>query len=262
MMGEKALPLHHEDCERAIQIVGSITRRWVNALTLYLIFAMPSLVMGITYVLMEFFDNSMDPLGTGRLVGKWFQLVLVVLVAGVPNLLLIWFMFRVQTKSWWRRLIVQSYFRRALQIVVGIRVATWLCFMFLDALIGMLAIAAIAIPAEWIAGLFGDSNAGLDLLRIVMLVLVPVLVITTHLFVWGILFLIVSAITGGLMKQTAFPCLWCGHEQSPTVGDRCPECGIAISESEVSRAKARGIYQPMASAGSTPNDFENSPSNA
>ena len=222
-MGEKALPLHHEDCERAIQIVGSITRRWVNALTLYLIFAMPSLVMGITYVLMEFFDTSMDPLGTSRLVGKWFQLVLVVLVAGVPNLLLIWFMFRVQTKSWWRRLIVQSYFRRALQIVVGIRVATWLCFMFLDALMGMFAIAAIAIPAEWIAGLFGDSNAGLDLLRIMMLVLVPVLVITIHLFVWGILFLIVSAITGGLMKQTAFPCLWCGHEQSPTVGDRCPE---------------------------------------
>ena len=262
MMGEKALPLHHEDCERAIQIVGSITRRWVNALTLYLIFAMPSLVMGITYVLMEFFDTSMDPLGTGRLVGKWFQLVLVVVVAGVPNLLLIWFMFRVQTKSWWRRLIVQSYFRRALQIVVGIRVATWLCFMFLDALMGMFAIAAIAIPAEWIAELFGDSNAGLDLLRIVMLVLVPVLVITIHLFVWGILFLIVSAITGGLMKQTAFPCLWCGHEQSPTVGDRCPECGIAISESEVSRAKARGIYQPMASAGSAPNDFENSTSNA
>ncbi len=261
-MGEKALPLHHEDCERAIQIVGSITRRWVNALTLYLIFAMPSLVMGITYVLMEFFDTSMDPLGTGRLVGKWFQLVLVVVVAGVPNLLLIWFMFRVQTKSWWRRLIVQSYFRRALQIVVGIRVATWLCFMFLDALMGMFAIAAIAIPAEWIAGLFGDSNAGLDLLRIVMLVLVPVLVITIHLFVWGILFLIVSAITGGLMKQTAFPCLWCGHEQSPTVGDRCPECGIAISESEVSRAKARGIYQPMASAGSTPNDLENPTSNA
>ena len=73
---------------------------------------------------------------------------------------------------------------------------------------------------------------------------------------------IVSAITSAVMNQTTFPCLWCGHEQHPTVGDRCPECGIALSEAEVSRAKSRRIYQPMASAGSATNDLENPTSNA
>ena len=59
-------------------------------------------------------------------------------------------MFRVQTKSWWRRLIVQPYFRRALQIVVVIRVVSWLCFMFVDTFIGMFGLAVIAILHKWI----------------------------------------------------------------------------------------------------------------
>ena len=45
-MGENALPIDVEDRERAIQIVGSTTRRVANAVGLYLIFALPSLVMG------------------------------------------------------------------------------------------------------------------------------------------------------------------------------------------------------------------------
>ncbi|MEL6742856.1 MAG: hypothetical protein AAFO67_04535, partial [Planctomycetota bacterium] len=125
MTGEDALPLHREDRERAIQIVGSTTRRFAKAVGLYLIFALPSLVMGITYIVLEFGDLlSLDPLESGRRAGKWLQLALTVLVAGVPSLLLVWFMFRVQTNTWWRRLMVQAYFRRALKIVVGIRVVS------------------------------------------------------------------------------------------------------------------------------------------
>ena len=56
MTGEDALPLHREDRERAIQIVGSTTRRFAKAVGLYLIFALPSLVMGITYIALEFGD--------------------------------------------------------------------------------------------------------------------------------------------------------------------------------------------------------------
>ena len=259
-MGNNALPLEIEDRERAIQIVGATTRRFANAVGLYLNFALPSLVMGIATLALQFGDlHPMDPSGSTGQPHPWSQLVLTVLAVIVPNLILIWLMFRVQTKTWWRRLIVQPYFRRALWIVVGIRVFAWFCAMVLDALIGLLAVGMMAIPAEWI---FGDSMAESGSFGIVVYVLLPAIVITMHLFLWGLLLIIVSAITSGVMKQTAFPCLWCGHEQSPTVGDRCPECGIVLSEEEVSRAKARGIYLPMASAGSPTNDFENSSPNA
>ena len=134
--------------------------------------------------------------------------------------------------------------------------------MFLDALIGGLAIAAIALPAELIDDFFGSSSVGEESLGIAMFALLPVLVIAIHVLLWGLLLVIVSAITSALMNQTTFPCLWCGHEQHPTVGDRCPECGIALSEAEVSRAKSRRIYQPMASAGSATNDLENPTSNS
>ena len=134
--------------------------------------------------------------------------------------------------------------------------------MFLDALIGGLAIAIIALPAELIDGHFGFSNFGEGTLGIAMFTLLLVLVITIHVFLWGLVLIIVSAITSAVMNQTTFPCLWCGHEQHPTVGDRCPECGIALSEVEVSRAKSRRIYQPMASANSATNDLENPTSNA
>ena len=53
-MGENALPIDVEDRDRAIQIVGSTTRRVANAVGLYLIFALPSLVMGSLFVAMEF----------------------------------------------------------------------------------------------------------------------------------------------------------------------------------------------------------------
>lgn len=260
MMGEDALPLHREDRDRAIRIVGSTTRRFAKAAGLYLIFALPSLVMGIAYIALEFGDPlSMDPIESGRRAGKWLQLALAVLVAGVPNVLLVWFMFRVQTKAWWRRLTVQAYFRRALKIVVGIRVVSWLFFMFIDALIVLLVVAVMAIPAQ---GLLEESAAGLAPAEILIYVLLPTIVVSVHLLIWGMLMFIVCTITSGVMNQTAFPCLWCGHEQSPTVGDRCPECGIALSETEVRRAKARGIYQPMGVAGSAANDFENSTPNA
>lgn len=260
MTGENAMPIQREDRERAIQIVGSLTRRWISAITLYLIFALPSLVMGIAYITLEFGELfSMDPFETVRQVSKWLQLASALLVVGVPNLLLVWFMFRVQTKSWWRRLMVQSYFRRALKIVVGIRVVSWLFFMFIDALIVLLVVAVIAIPAQWIVQ---DSTVGLDLTGILIYVLLPTIVVLVHLLVWGMLMFIACTITSGAMNQTVFPCLWCGHEQSPTVGDRCAECGIALSEVEIRRAKARKIYQPMGSSGSAPNDFENSTSNA
>ena len=263
MMGENALPIDVEDRERAIQIVGSTTRRVANAVGLYLIFALPSLVMGIAMLAMQFGDlHPMDPSEPGVQFGKLPELVLTTLVACIPNLLLIWIMFRVQTNYGWRRLIVQPYFRRALQIVVVIRVVSWMCFMFLDALIGGLAIAAIALPAELIDDLFGSSSVGEESLGIAMFALLPVLVIAIHVLLWGLLLVIVSAITSAVMNQTTFPCLWCGHEQHPTVGDRCPECGIALSEAEVSRAKSRRIYQPMASAGSATNDLENPTSNA
>ena len=262
-MGENALPIEVEDRERAIQIVGSTTRRVANAVGLYLIFALPSLVMGIAMLAMQFGDlHPMDPSEPGVQFGKLPELVLTTLVACIPNLLLIWIMFRVQTNYGWRRLIVQPYFRRALQIVVVIRVVSWMCFMFLDALIGGLAIAVIALPAELIDGHFGFSNFGEGSLGIAMFALLLVLVITIHVFLWGFVLIIVSAITSAVMNQTTFPCLWCGHEQHPTVGDRCPECGIALSEAEVSRAKSRRIYQPMASAGSATNDLENPTSNA
>ena len=260
MTGENALPLDIEDRDRAVQIVGSTTRRFANAVGLYLIFAIPSLVMGALFFALEFGDlHPMDRSGITGQLGDWLQLISTILAVGVPNLILIWFMFRVQTKTWWRRVIVQSYFRRALQIVVGIRVVSWLFFMFVDALIGLLAIATIAVPVERI---FGESNDGLGLVGVLIYLLLPAVVITAHLLVWGFLVLITSIITGGLMNQTVFPCLWCGYEQNPTVGDRCPECGIALSEAEVSRAKARGIYQPVANAGSAAKDFENPPSNA
>ncbi len=262
-MGENALPIDVEDRERAIQIVGSTTRRVANAVGLYLIFALPSLVMGIAMLALQFGDlHPMDPSEPGVQFGKLPELVLTTLVACIPNLLLIWIMFRVQTNYGWRRLIVQPYFRRALQIVVVIRVVSWMCFMFLDALIGGLAIAIIALPAELIDGHFGFSNFGEGTLGIAMFTLLLVLVITIHVFLWGLVLIIVSAITSAVMNQTTFPCLWCGHEQHPTVGDRCPECGIALSEVEVSRAKSRRIYQPMASANSATNDLENPTSNA
>ena len=168
-------------------------------------------------------------------------------------------MFRLQTKTWWRRLIVQLSFRRGLQIVVAIRVITWFCAMFLDSFIGLLAVAMMAVPAQWI---FGESISDPSSFGVAIYVLLPVIVITMHVFLWGLLLVIVSAITSGVMNQTTFPCLWCGHEQHPTVGDRCPECGIALSEAEVSRAKSRRIYQPMASAGSATNDLEDPTSNA
>ena len=260
MTGEDALPLHFEDRERAIQIVGSTTRRFAKAAGLYLIFALPSLVMGIAYIALEFGNLfSMDPFEFGRQTGKWLQLALTVLVGGAPSLLLVWFMFRVQTKTWWRRLMVQAYFRRALKIVVGIRVVSWLFFMIIDALIVLLVVAVIAIPAQ---GILEETTVGLAPAEILIYVLLPTIVVSVHLLVWGMLMIIVCAIASGVMGQTAFPCLWCGHEQSPTVGDRCPECGIAFSEAEVRRAKARGIYQPILSAGSATNDFENPPSNA
>jgi hypothetical protein len=241
MMGENALPIDVEDRERAIQIVGSTTRRVANAVGLYLIFALPSLVMGSLFVAMEFSDlHPMDPPGTTGQLHQWPQLASTILAVGVPNLILIWLMFRVQ-------------------IVVGIRVITWFCAMFLDSLIGLLAVGMMAVPAQWI---FGESISDPSSVGVAIYVLLPVIVITMHVFLWGLLLVIVSAITSGVMNQTTFPCLWCGHEQHPTVGDRCPECGIALSEAEISRAKSRRIYQPMASAGSATNDLENPTSNA
>ena len=261
-MGENALPLDVEDRERAIHIVGSTSRRCVNTVGLYLIFALPSLVMGIAMLALQVGDlHPMDPSEPGSQFGKLPELVLTTLVACLPNLLLIWIMFRVQTNYGWRRLIVQPYFRRALQIVVAIRAGSWMCFMFLDALIGGFAIAAISLLAELIGDLFGYSNVGEESLGIAMFALLPVFVITLHVFLWGILLIIVSTITSALMSQTTFPCLWCGHEQYPTVGNRCPECGIALSKAEVSRAKSRRIYQPIAIAGSATNDLENPASN-
>lgn len=258
-MGENALPLDAEDRERAIQIVGSTTRRCANAVGLYLIFALPSLVMGFLFVAIEFSElHPMDPPGTTGQLHQWPQLISTILAVGVPNLILIWLMFRVQTKAWWRRLIVHLSFRRALQIVVGIRVTTWFCAMFLDSFIGLLAVGLMAIPAQLI---FGESSADPSSFGVVVYVLLPSIVITMHIFLWGLLLVIVSAITSGVMDQTTFPCLWCGHEQHPTVGDRCPECGIALSEAELSRAKSRRIYQPMPSAGSATNDLENPTSN-
>ena len=53
---------------------------------------------------------------------------------------------------------VQAYFRRALKIVVGIRVVSWLFFMVIDALIVLLVVAVIAIPAQ---GLLEDTTVGL-----------------------------------------------------------------------------------------------------
>ena len=154
---------------------------------------------------------------------------------------------------------VQAYFRRALKIVVGIRVVSWLFFMIIDALIVLLVVAVIAIPAQ---GIFEETTVGLAPAEILIYVLLPTIVVSVHLLVWGMLMIIVCAIASGVMGQTDFPCLWCGHEQSPTVGDRCPECGIAPSDAEVRRAKSRGIYQPMASTGSAANDLENPTSNA
>ena len=260
MTGEDALPLQREDRDRTIRIVGSTTRRFAKAVGLYLIFALPSLVMGVAYIALGFGDSfSREPFGIGTQVRKWLQLALTVLVAGVPTLPLVWFMFRVQTKTWLRRLMVQAYFRRALKIVVGIRVVSWLFFMFIDALIVLLVVAVMAIPAQ---ALLEESTAGLAPARILIYVLFPTIVVSVHLLIWGMLMYIVCAITSQVMGQTAFPCLWCGHEQSPTVGDRCPECGIALSEAEIRRAKARGIYQPMCDAGSAANDLENSTTNA
>ena len=262
-MGENALPIDVEDRERAIQIVGSTSRRFVNAIAFYFVFALPSLVMATVFVALEFGDiHPMDPDGTATQLGKLPDLVLSIITVSVPNFVLIWLMYRVQTKSWWRRLIVQPYFRRALQVVVVIRLLTWFCFMFVDTVIGMFGIAVIAIPMEWIGGLIGVTNLGPDSLGISMYLVLSANVIATHLLIWGSLMFISSAITSALMSQTTFPCLWCGHEQHPTVGDRCPECGIALSEAEVSRAKSRSIYQPMASAGSATNDLENPTSNA
>jgi hypothetical protein len=259
-MGENALPIDVEDRNRAIRIVGSTTRRVANAVGLYLIFALPSLAMGSLFVALEIAEpHPMDPPGTTGQLHQWPQLVSTILAVGVPNLILIWLMFRVQTKTWWRRLVVQLSFRRALQIVVGIRVFSWLFFMFVDGLVGLLAVGMMAIPAQWI---FGESISDPSSFGVVIYMLLPVIVITMHLFLWGLLLVIVSAITSGVMNQTTFPCLWCGHEQYPTVGDRCPECGIALSEAEVSRAKSRRIYQPVASAGSATNDLENPTSNA
>ena len=83
--------------------------------------------------------------------------------------------------------------------------------------------------------IFGESISDPSSFGVAIYVLLPVIVITMHVFLWGLLLVIVSAITSGVMNQTTFPCLWCGHEQHPTVGDRCPECGIALSEAEVSR---------------------------
>ena len=126
-MGENALPIDVEDRDRAIQIVGSTTRRVANAVGLYLIFALPSLVMGIAmFVAVEFGDlHPMDPSEPGVQFGKLPRVGLDhSLVACLPNLILIWMMFRVQTNYGWRRLIVQLYFRRALQIVVVIRVVS------------------------------------------------------------------------------------------------------------------------------------------
>ena len=263
MINENTLPLNVEDRDRAIQIVGSTTRRFANAVGLYLIFALPSLVMGIAMLAWQFGDlHPMDPSEPSVQFGNLPELALTTLVACLPNLLLIWIMFRVQTNYGWRRLIVQPYFRRALQIVVVIRVVSWMCFMFLDALIGGLAIAIIALPTELIGDLFGYSNVGEESLGVAMFVLLPILVIAIHLFLWGLLLVIVSAITSVVMNQTTFPCLWCGHEQHPTVSERCPECGIALSEAEVSRAKLRRIYHPVASVGSAANDFENPAPNA
>ena len=263
MMGENALPLDLEDRVRAIQIVGSASRRFVNAIAVYLVFALPSLVMATVFVALEFGDiHPMDPDGTSTQLGKLPDLVLSIITVSVPNFVLIWLMYRVQTKSWWRRLIVQPYFRRALQVVVVIRLLTWFCFMFVDTVIGMFGLAVIAIPMAWIGDLIGVANLGPDSLGIAMYLILSANVIATHLLIWGGLMFITSAITSGVMKQAAFPCLWCGHEQSPTGGDRCPECGISFSESEARRAKARGIYQPHVSDGSATNDFENPPSNA
>ena len=59
-MGENALPIDVEDRDRAIQIVGSTTRRFVNAVGLYLIFALPSLVMGIRFCCLRVRRHSSD----------------------------------------------------------------------------------------------------------------------------------------------------------------------------------------------------------
>ncbi len=259
-MGESALPLDCEDRDRAIQIVGSAGRRLAKAIALYLLFALPSLVMGGVFIAMEFGDlHPMDRSEIKGQLGDWLQLISTILAVGLPNLVLIWMMFRLQTKAGWRGLIVQSYFRRALQIVAGIRLLSWFLFWFVDGIIGLLVIAMIVIPVE---RFFGGANNGLDSVGIVIYLLLPTVVIIAHVLFWGVLMLITAAITSNVMKQTAFPCLWCGHEQSPAVGGRCPECGISLSEAEVGRAKARGIYQPILSAGSAANDFENPPSNA
>ena len=95
MMGNNALPLEIEDRERAIQIVGATTRRFANAVGLYLIFALPSLVMGIATLALQFGDlHPMDPSGSTGQPHPWSQLVLTVLAVIVPNLILIWLMFR------------------------------------------------------------------------------------------------------------------------------------------------------------------------
>ena len=116
----------------------------------------------------------------------------------------------------------------------------------------------MAVPAQWI---FGESISDPSSFGVAIYVLLPVIVISVHLLVWG------------LAGHRECHHKWCDVRRpsrvfgvvmssSPTVGDRCPECGIALSEAEVSRAKSRRIYQPMASAGSATNDLENPTSNA
>ena len=73
MTGEDALPLHRKTVS-AIQIVGSTTRRFAKAVGLYLIFALPSLVMGITLTLDVGDLLSLDSLESGRRAGKWLNL--------------------------------------------------------------------------------------------------------------------------------------------------------------------------------------------
>ena len=134
-------------------------------------------------------------------------------------------------------------------------------FMFLDAFIGLIAVAGIALTAEFIGNFIGAANVSPESLGPVLGFLIAGIVIMMHLVVWGLLMMIVGAIASGVMKQTVFPCLWCGHELHPTVPDRCPECGIGLHEEELDRAGRRGAYRPISSNDSATNHFHDSPPN-
>lgn len=259
----QASPLYNsEDHERVVNIVGSNTRRLMYAIVVFLLFALPSLGMGAAMVVFDLselppmdFQVRASALEKAAVVASW------ILTTALPSLVLIWALYTVQTKLWFRRLIVQSYFRRTLQILFAIRLTSYMCFMFLDAFIGLIAVAGIALTAEFIGNFIGAANVSPESLGPVLGFLIAGIVIMMHLVVWGLLMMIVGAIASGVMKQTVFPCLWCGHELHPTVPDRCPECGIGLHEEELDRAGRRGAYRPISSNDSATNHFHDSPPN-